>query len=226
LPGIGDHSQQNRHDSVKKLNRLADPRVIKTHLPFSLLPRRTREGGDIPKIIYIMRNPKDVFISYYHYSRAALGWRASKEELAKVFMGGPIFYGPYWKSVLGYWNLRHSPNVLILKYEEMIKDLRAVIRRTCEFLEMEPLTHEQMEKLCRHLSFNSMKDNGAVNRAETLSARKSIAVNPALFMRCGKIGQCRWEMSPQMIAEFDEWIKRSIEGTDLSEKYACSGKDD
>uniref|UniRef100_A0A1Y1LLS6 Sulfotransferase domain-containing protein n=5 Tax=Photinus pyralis TaxID=7054 RepID=A0A1Y1LLS6_PHOPY len=173
-----------------------------------------------------MRNPKDAFISYYHFGRAALGWRASKEELAKLFMGGTILYGPYWKSALGYWNLRHSPNVLILKYEEMVKDLRAVIRRTCEFLEREPLTHEQMEKLCGHLSFNSMKDNSAVNYSTMLSQRKNFAVNPAPFMRCGKVGQYRWEMSSQMIAEFDEWIERSIEGTDFSKKYACFGKDD
>lgn len=226
MPGIGDPNQPNRDNSIQELSHLTGPRLIKTHLPFSLLPRRTRDGCDIPKIIYIMRNPKDAFISYYHFGLAALGWRATKEELAKLFMGGPILYGPYWKNVLGYWNLRQSSNILILRYEDMLKDLRAVIGRTCEFLEREPLTHEQMEKLCGHLSFDSMKDNSAVNYAKTLTDRKNIAVNPSPFMRCGKVGQYEREMSPQMIAQFDEWTRTSIEGTDFSEKYAYCGKDD
>lgn len=49
--------------------KMASPRVIKTHFPFSLMPRSVME---VPaKVIYVARNPKDVAVSYYYQCRRA-----------------------------------------------------------------------------------------------------------------------------------------------------------
>lgn len=45
-------------------------RFIKTHLPIKLLPHNLLSSG--AKIVYVARNPKDMLVSYYHYSKTKL----------------------------------------------------------------------------------------------------------------------------------------------------------
>lgn len=49
--------------------KMASPRVIKTHFPFSLMPPSVM--GVQAKTIYVARNPKDVAVSYYYLCRSA-----------------------------------------------------------------------------------------------------------------------------------------------------------
>lgn len=51
-------------DAYEALANMPSPRVIKTHLPLSLLPPSISEVG--AKVIYVARNPKDVVVSYHH----------------------------------------------------------------------------------------------------------------------------------------------------------------
>ena len=51
------------------MDALPSPRLMKTHLPFHLMPKQISEtaAGPIPcKCIYVMRNPKDAAVSLYH----------------------------------------------------------------------------------------------------------------------------------------------------------------
>ena len=49
----------------KDLDTLPSPRVLNTHLPFRWLPRSHIENGG--KIVHVVRNPKDVYVSAYHF---------------------------------------------------------------------------------------------------------------------------------------------------------------
>lgn len=51
----------------RNLAELSGQRFIKTHLPFKLLPPSVYEKK--AKIVYVVRNPKDVVVSYYHLCR-------------------------------------------------------------------------------------------------------------------------------------------------------------
>ena len=41
------------------------PRVFTTHVPFRWLPKKHIENGG--KIVHVMRNPKDVYLSLYYH---------------------------------------------------------------------------------------------------------------------------------------------------------------
>ncbi|KAF2899022.1 hypothetical protein ILUMI_07154 [Ignelater luminosus] len=197
-------------------NQKSRPRFIKTHLPFSLLPDQLRNGTKTPKIIYVVRNPKDACISYCHHGNLMLGWKIDVDTFAKLFIAEKSMYGSFWKHVFGYWEHQDSLNILFIKYEDMKADLPSVIKKVAGFLEKE-LTDEQVEILAKHLSFESMKKNNAVNGEEFIEQfRKNNLVNEdGSFIRAGEVGKYKKELSPETIRQFDAWIKKNITGTNF-----------
>ncbi|KAF2893636.1 hypothetical protein ILUMI_12537 [Ignelater luminosus] len=211
---------QYHTNSVEYTKNLQRPRFIKSHLPFSLLPEQLQSGTRSPKMIYVVRNPKDTCISYYHHGTLLMGWTISLENFVKVFMADKSTYGSYWKHVLGYWNKRHLPNLLIIKYEDMKSNLPSVIKTVAQFLNKE-ITEEQIQLLCKHLSFESMKSNPAVNFEELAKKlRKSnMVAKDGTFIRTGIVGKYKEELSPETINKFNEWIKANIRETELENEY-------
>ena len=52
----------------KMFSSFPTPRVFKTHLPYDMVPKGHNEATT-PRYIYVMRNPKDAFVSRYHHFR-------------------------------------------------------------------------------------------------------------------------------------------------------------
>nr|CAH0104487.1 unnamed protein product [Daphnia galeata] len=49
--------------TIDKIEEMTSPRVIKSHLPFYLLPPKLL---DTAKVIYVARNPKDAIVSFFY----------------------------------------------------------------------------------------------------------------------------------------------------------------
>ena len=77
--------------------------------------------------------------------------------------------------VLGYWSRREERNILFLTFEEMKRDLPAVIRKVAGFLDKK-LSDTQVSQLTDHLSFNKMKENKAVNKEDLEEISKYVIV--------------------------------------------------
>lgn len=165
------------------------------------------------------RNPKDTCISYYHHSRLIEGYRGNFEDFCKLFLAGKTTFGPFWHNVLSFWEHRHDDNILFLKYEDMRKDLDAVIRQVAAFMQ-KTLREEQIEQLKDHLSFESMKKNRSVNYESLVELNAKFGlVEPekeGAFMRSGAVGGYKAVMSPQLIAQFDAWTADNTRGTGLT----------
>jgi hypothetical protein len=52
---------------ISKLDNIPSPRPLNTHLPYRWLPKQHIENGG--KIVHVLRNPKDVAVSFYHHAR-------------------------------------------------------------------------------------------------------------------------------------------------------------
>lgn len=126
-----------------------------------------------------------------------------------------VNFAPFWNHVLPFWKRRKDPNILFLKYEELKADLPAAIRKTAKFLEKE-LTEAQIEKLAAHLSFESMKNNPAVNYDWLVKMSNWLTRDNNSFMRKGKVGGYKEVMTPEMIERFDTWTYDNIKDTDLT----------
>ena len=116
------------------------------------------------KIINVIRNPRDVCVSYMNHLRIIYNYVGSFETLVDVFTRdlGPA-RSLFFRHLLSFWNRRQElPNLLIVRYEEMKRDLPSVIRKVASFLNV-TINEEDIPRLCNHLSFDEMKVNPTVN---------------------------------------------------------------
>lgn len=133
---------------------MPSPRFIKSHLPHSLLP--TELWNVKPKMVYVARKTKDVCVSYFYHIRMLHNYTGSLEDFADSFLSDLALYSPYHEHVFDFYKLRKDNNVLFLWYEDMKRDFEAEVRRTINFFG-KSFGDEDIEKLCNHLSFKSMR---------------------------------------------------------------------
>lgn len=93
-----------------------------------------------------------------------------------------------------------------------------MIKKTAQFMEKD-ITEEQIDKLAEHLSFDSMKNNPAVNLQPLMDLKKGkdfYKRTGKSFIRKGQVGTWKECMSPELIKRFDDWIEENSQGTGLN----------
>ena len=195
---------------------MGSPRTIRSHLSFDLMPKHTTKDA---KVLVALRNPKDTIVSYYHHERLIklFSFCGSFREYFDNFMKGLVAWGSYWDYTKDVWKRRDNPNVLVVFYEDMKKDLSGCIRKVAKFLEKD-VTEEQFNSLENHLSFESMKDNKAVN-LEHLREFGFNDIEGGRFMRKGEVGDWKSYFDDDMNRIIDEAVKKNFEGIGLSFVY-------
>ncbi|XP_046448153.1 sulfotransferase 1 family member D1-like isoform X7 [Daphnia pulex] len=173
--------------SVEKLEQMPSPRVLQSHLPFQLLPTRLLNTA---KVIYVARNPKDAIVSFFYFHKLVklCYFSGEMEQFVDYFINNQVCWTPYFFSLLDAWGKRNHPNLLILFYEDMKKDLRSQIEKMASFLD-KSLTEKQVEKLLDHVS----------------------------YLNCaGEMADCQTShFTPEVSRKIDKWIEKNLEGSDL-----------
>jgi len=98
----------------------------------------------------------------------------------------------------GYWEQRHRPNVLILSFKSMKRDLKATVVQVAEFLDLHP-TGEVVDEVCRRSSFEYMKCIDEKFRAWQVGPWRP---EPTMI-RKGKQGGSSELMSPEQQRQMD-----------------------
>jgi len=193
-------------DKLALLHSAEGPRHIKWHHAAELLPPQVINDG---RIIYLMRNPKDTVISWYHFQRMnkLYSFKGDFNQFFELFLQNKVAYGSYWHNVLSYWALRHQPNILFLTYEDMHADLPKVVRQVAEFLGKE-LSDIQIEAIVSHSSFGQMRSNPMTNAA---AMRK--VPGEGEFMRKGQVGDWVNYFTEEQNQRMEQWIAEHSHGT-------------
>jgi uncharacterized membrane protein YkvA (DUF1232 family) len=131
----------------RDLRAFARPRIIKSHECFD--PRYR-------KIIYIVRDPRDVVISYYEYQlkRRVIPDDCSLADFIPRFMDAEIEpkTGSWRDHVLSWLATRQgSPNFMLLRYEDMLANTQQEGTKIASFLGVDAST----ERVARAVALSS-----------------------------------------------------------------------
>ncbi|XP_066432972.1 sulfotransferase 1 family member D1-like isoform X2 [Eleutherodactylus coqui] len=198
------------------LDAMDSPRVIKTHLPAHLLPSSFWEKKS--KIIYVARNPKDVFVSYYHFYRMSYVHPdpGTLEEYLESFLKGTVAFGPWSDHVKCWWKIRQQKDVLYLFYEDLLEDSKREIRKVMKYIGKD-LPEDVLEKIHQRTTFKTMKENHMANYSSIPTHVMDHEVSP--FMRKGICGDWKNHLTVAHNELFDACYKREMSDTDLTFRF-------
>jgi len=158
-------------EAIDALERQTHRRFLKTHLPVDALVFSPRA-----KYLYIARDGRDVAWSQYNHNAKAT---PAYYELFNSLpgrdgppMGPPTgtvhefwrdwFEGdgtpmwPFWENIRGWWEIRHLPNVRLVHFNDLKRDLAGQVRDIADFLDIET-DEATFPAIVEHCSFGYMK---------------------------------------------------------------------
>ncbi|KAB7504383.1 Sulfotransferase family cytosolic 1B member 1 [Armadillidium nasatum] len=216
------HPDRNPEDGIfLQLAELADePRIIKTHLPFSLLPKHL---PDTSKVVYVARNSKDVAVSYCHHSRLLKchDFCGTTSEFVDHFVNDTLVYSPFWTHIKEGWKRRNQSNIHFMFYEDLKANPKAEIARLKDFLNVD-LTNDQIEKIVHYTSFDQMKEReGKDLMGEDTNeyANSEVEDKDGGFFRKGQVGDYKNKLSEEDIERINKWTKENTRDMESEFKY-------
>ncbi|XP_072523144.1 sulfotransferase 2B1-like [Salminus brasiliensis] len=200
---------------VLNLEQRPSPRTFATHFHRDMMNESYSKVK--PKVIYVMRNPKDVFTSSFHYYGMAsyLVNPGTADEFLEKFLNGKIMFGSWFDHVKGWLNVKNEDHIFYISYEEMIQDLKGSVSRIGQFLG-KSLSPEVVEKIADNCVFKNMKQNPMSNfslvPAEFMDQKKSE------FLRKGVAGDWKNLFTEAQTERFEAVYKDKMK--DVTFKFA------
>lgn len=148
-------------------------RFLKTHLPVDALVYSPKA-----KYIYIGRDGRDVLWSLYnHYSNGNQAMYSALNDTPGLV--GPAFtplptdilkcwhdwmdkdgypFWPFWENIRSWWKIRELPNLLLLHFNDLKRDMSGEMRRIARFLDI-TINEDRWPYIVEYCSFDWMKNN-------------------------------------------------------------------
>lgn len=195
------------------VDQLKPPRALVSHFLYHLMPESLHQSK--AKVIYVMRNPKDVFVSFYYFHQMAafLEDPGTFDEFMDKFLNGNLAFGKWTAHVKSWKNAKLGDRIMYLTYEEMKEDLPAALRRISCFLGKN-LSDDVIDKIAQHCTFEAMKNNPMSNFS--LVPKIYMDSDKSPFLRKGVSGDWKSHFSPEQLSRFNSFIKKELEGESFS----------
>jgi len=210
----GDHAGMLK--VLREQRAAGSRRVMKSHLPADALPIAPEA-----RYVFVGRNGKDLGISFHNYlynfsastmseiNRIHAQWSVDSTPLVVPEDMQQFF--DLWLRTGGYgccdlldimrswWAIRDQPNVLLLHYGQLKKDLRGQVARLAEFFGIDPASL-RMDAIAEHCSFDYMSAN-----AEKMAPFGGTHMSSArAFFHKGLKRDHRAELTPAQVEHFDQ----------------------
>jgi Sulfotransferase domain len=181
--------------SKRFLKTLPRPRILKSHEPFDVRFR---------KVIYLVRDPRDVALSEYYFDlkKRYIEADVTLEKFMKPFLAGETSsYGSWWEHAASWVGARNgSPAFLLTRYEDLVFDPIAETGRIAEFLGIKA-DEERLKTAVERSSADRMRkleQQDAENWTGTKNTRKEIP-----FVRAAKSGGWKQNLPRPLVEEIE-----------------------
>jgi len=181
--------------SRKYFRRMPRPRVIKSHYPFH---------PSYQRVIYIVRDPRDVAVSQYHYQikRKVLAEGHPMEAFVSRFVTGETCpYGSWGENVASWLAVRRGrSDFLPLRYEDLVAQPHVETSRIASFLGLQS-TPELIAQAVERSSADRMRTLEKVEAGQWNSTRSTR--QDLLFVRKATAGTWRSALTGGCVAEIE-----------------------
>ena len=180
---------------IETLSRSQRPRYLKSH---------ETVDSRYPTVIYVVRDPRDVLVSYYHYkmrlNRIPDGH--SIAGFAKGFIKGSLdSFGSWADHVSGWLNSREgSSGFLLVRYEDLLEYPYRETERITDFLGIS-CSQARVRQAVEQASFSQMRQLEETHQqswAEAQGARTDIP-----FVRAGTREQWKTVCPEEIVSEIE-----------------------
>ena len=176
---------QNRNS---RLERLASPRLIKSHEYFD--PRYA-------KAVYIVRDPRDVVVSYFHHHKKFPNRNSELKltDFVDAFLEGSLDQFGSWSQNVGSWigACAGDARFLLVRYEDLKQKTREILTTVADHLNIDA-GHRRIETSISRCEFNNMQQmerkHGEAWHVLN-GSRQDLA-----FVRKGEVGSWKDVLSP------------------------------
>jgi hypothetical protein len=179
----------------RDFDRMPRPRIIKSHECFD--PR-------YPRVVYIVRDPRDVVLSQYHYHRKIRKIEDDSpiEKFVTRFLAGETCPHGSWGQNIATWvhTSEGNPRFLLLRYEDLVADTARELAKVAAFLELSA-GPEQIARAVERSSAENMRkmEKAQPNKNELMKgSRKDLS-----FVRAAGSGGWRSELPTPMAAKIE-----------------------
>ncbi len=154
--------------SNRALKRIPRPRVIKSHEYFD---------HRYPKVIYIVRDPRDVALSYYDFQRKYRQVEDAYplEKYVDDYVNGRLVsasWGTWGENVASWVSTRErSDRFLLLRFEDMLKDTSLELARIAQFLGGS-VTAEKLQRAIANSSSGHMQQLEKEQQDQWIATKK------------------------------------------------------
>jgi len=183
--------------STKDFERTPRPRVIKSHDCFD--PR-------FPRVIYIVRDPRDVVVSQYHYYRKIryIADDLPIETFVARFLAGETWPCGSWGQHVVTWlgTSEGNPCFLLLRYEDMLADTARELRKIAAFIGLD-VTNERIAQAVERSSADRMRQ---IERAQGKDLDRMVGAasrKDLMFVRTATSGGWRNDLPMPMVEKME-----------------------
>ncbi len=181
-------------------DRVPRPRIIKSHTCFD---------PEYPRVIYVVRDPRDVALSQYHYhrKRRLIDDQYPIDTFVSRFLAGDTCSYGSWAENISTWLVarKNDPRFLLVRYEDLIEDTSRGLSKIADFLGAAVLrTTVDSQRILQAVERSSANNMRKLEKRDSrVSSMTKTSRQDLPFVRAANAGGWKSELPQALVAKIE-----------------------